>query len=177
MPAADSRPILVTPRLYLRRLDDADAPFVVALLNDPDWIANIGDRHVRDAAAARAWIANGPEAMFRSHGFGLLACERRDDGEAIGICGLIRRPKLDDVDLGYALLPGFRGRGYVTEAGRATLDWARDAHALRRVVAIVTPGNAPSVAVLARLGFVFERAVTMPGDDAPLHLHACRLAR
>ena len=42
---------------------------------------------------------------------------------------------------------------------------------------IVTPGNAPSVAVLAQLGFVFERAVTMPGDDAPLHLHACRLAR
>jgi RimJ/RimL family protein N-acetyltransferase len=175
MAAADRRPLLVTPRLTLRRLDAGDAAFVVALLNDPDWIANIGDRNVRDEAGAMAWIERGPQAMFRDHGFGLMACDLREGRATIGICGLIRRPGLDDVDLGYALLPAFRGQGYGTEAAQASLAWGRDAHGLRRVVAIVTPGNADSVAVLARCGLVFEREILMPGADAPVHLHAVRL--
>lgn len=164
-----------TDRLVLRRLGEADLAFVVALLNDPAWIAHIGDRGVRDRAAARGWIAGGPDAGFRAHGFGLMALDLRGGGPTIGICGLIRRPGLDDADLGYALLPGYRGHGYATEAARAVLAWARDAHGLRRVVAIVAPANVASAHVLARCGFAFERALRMPGDAGTVHLHAVRL--
>jgi RimJ/RimL family protein N-acetyltransferase len=109
--------------------------------------------------------------MFRRHGFGLMACDRRDDGTTVGICGLIQRLGLDDVDLGYALLPAFRGHGYVTEAALGTLEWGRREHGLARVVAIVSPGNARSLEVLARCGFAYEREVFMPGDSDPVHLY------
>ena len=164
--------VLATSRLLLRRLGTDDAAFVVALLNDPAWIAHIGDRGVRDAEGALGWMVRGPEALFATHGFGLMACEVRDVPVPIGICGLVRRPGLEDVDVGYALLPQYRSRGYATEAVLATLAWARDVHALDRVVAIVSPANAESVRVLVRCGFVHERDVRMPGDEHPLGLYA-----
>ncbi len=163
--------VLAAPRLLMRRLGTGDAAFVVALLNDPAWIAHIGDRGVRDAEGALAWMLRGPEALFATHGFGLMACEVRDAPTPIGICGLVRRPGLEDVDVGYALLPEYRGQGYATEAVLATLAWARDVHALDRVVAIVSPGNAESVRVLGRCGFAHERDVQMPGDDRPVRLY------
>jgi [ribosomal protein S5]-alanine N-acetyltransferase len=168
-------PVIETERLVLRRLDADDAAFIVALVNDPDWLRHIGDKNVRSLDDARAYLSNGPIASYEKHGFGLFAVERRDDGALIGMCGLIKRDTLDDVDIGFAYLPAYRAQGYAREAAAATLAYARDAHGLKRVVAIVSPANHASARLLERVGFRYESPVRTAADRDPIDLYATAL--
>lgn len=154
-----------TARLVLRPLTADDATFIVALLNDPDWLRFIGDRKVRTRADAVRYIADGPQAMRARHGFALDAVVRKADGATMGLCGLIKRDNLDDVDLGFAFLPAYRRAGYAREAAQAALDHGERAFALARVAAITSPDNVRSIRLLESLGFVFQRTIALkPGD-------------
>lgn len=166
-------PIAVTARLRLRAYVAADAPFIVALLNDPSFITNIADRGVRSEADALAWLERGPWAMQAQHGFALSAVDLLDTGETIGMCGLIRRPELPDADIGYALLPGHTGRGYASEAVGAWLDLARTRHRLPRVLAIVNPDNVRSLRLLVGHGFVDDGTHVVP-DTGRVIRRLCR---
>jgi RimJ/RimL family protein N-acetyltransferase len=85
------------------------------------------------------------------------------------MCGLLKRETLDDVDLGFAFLPAYWGKGYAREAATATLAHARDEIGLRRVVAITSVDNEASIGLLARLGFAFERMTRLgEGDEVRL---------
>ncbi|MCA8962182.1 MAG: GNAT family N-acetyltransferase [Planctomycetes bacterium] len=148
---------LETPRLILRELTEADAPFMFELLTDPAWIQFIGDRGVRTVEAARDYLRAGPIASYAAHGLGLLCVESRETCASLGIAGLIRRESLEDVDLGFAFLPAHRGYGYATECGRALLEHGYRALGLTRIVAITVPENAPSARVLRRLGFQHDQ--------------------
>lgn len=166
---------LRTTRLQLRPLAEDDAPFIVALLNEPSFLRYIGDRKVRTLEEAGAYVRNGPQASYTQHGFGLLLVVRREDEAPIGMCGLLKRDALDDADLGFAFLPAAWGKGYASEAATAVLEHGREALGLRRVAAIVQPDNDASLRVLARLGFVFERMLRMPGADTDIQLHTLTL--
>ena len=163
--------MLDTPRLAIRPFTADDAPFVLELVNDPDFLLHIGDRKVRTLDDARAYIANGPQASYEKNGFGLSVVALKATGEAIGMCGLIRRDHLEDVDIGYAFLPEHRGQGYAREAAAATLAEAR-ALGLGRILAVVSPANERSIALLEKLGFTYERMVRMPGDEVDIRLYA-----
>ena len=163
--------MLQTARLTIEPLTLDDASFIQALLNDPDFIAQIADRGIRDEAAARRYLEEGPLASYREHGFGLWALRPRGGGDAIGICGLLRRETLADVDIGYALLPQARGKGFAREAAEAVLHYARETLGLTRLVAIVAPGNAPSRALLEALGFRHERLVQLTPEAENLCLY------
>ncbi len=163
--------ILTTPRLHLDELVPEDASFALALLNDPDFIANVADRGVRTAAEAETYLLEGPIASYREHGFGMYAVRRRDNGETIGMCGLVKRPSLEDIDIGYGFLPGARGSGYALEAARAVFDFARENLGLRRIVAIVSPANHPSITLLEKLGMQHESMVRMPGEEQSIRLY------
>jgi ribosomal-protein-alanine N-acetyltransferase len=164
-------PGLLTPRTRIDALTTRDAPFMLALLNDPDFIANVADRGVRTVAEARRYIAEGPLTSYRDHGFGLYAVRLRETAETIGVCGLMRRPQLADVDIGYGFLPAARGRGLALEAARAVRDHATQGLGLRRLVAIVTPGNTPSIRLLGQLGLRYERAVRLEPDQPAAYLY------
>ncbi len=164
--------VLATARLRLRRLVLDDAPFVHELVNQPSWLAYIGDRQVRSLEDARGYLTTGPLASYAQHGFGLYAVERSHDGVAIGLCGLLKREQLDDVDIGFALLDRHGGHGYAIEAAAAVVEHARHAIGLDRLVAIVAPDNARSIRLLEKLGLAFERTITLPGQTASLRLHA-----
>lgn len=159
-----------TERLQLRRLTLDDAAFILDIVNQPSWLANIGDKGVRSLDDARHYLLHGPMAMYERHGFGLYAVERRDDGALMGMCGLIKRDTLDDVDLGYALLPGYWSQGYGREAAAATLEHGMRDCGLRRIVAIVSPHNDGSIRLLEDVGFDFERMLVLPGGTEPLKL-------
>src|SRR6476659_711771 len=113
-------PELETPRLSLRRLDFADAPFLVGLLNQPSFLANIGDRGVRNVEDAHRYLREGPMAMYEKFGFGLWHTSLRD-GTFVGMCGLLKRDHLPAPDLGYAYLPASWGQGIAYEAADATM--------------------------------------------------------
>jgi RimJ/RimL family protein N-acetyltransferase len=167
--------ILQTRRLALRRLHPGDAAFILELVNDPDWLRFIGDRGVRTEDDARRYIRGGPQAMYERHGFGLFCLARLEDGVSIGICGLLRREGLDDVDLGFALLPAFRAHGYAYEAAAGTVAYARETLGLPRLAAITTPDNHASIRLLEKLGMRFEGPVQLPGDPEELSLYRMEL--
>lgn len=153
--------VIRTERLVLRRLTEDDAEFVLELVNDPDWLVHIGDRGVRSLEDARDYLLRGPLAMYDRRGFGLFRVELREGGEPVGICGLLKRDALEDVDLGFALLPRFRSRGYAREAAAATLEYGRQRLGLARIVAIVSPGNHASMKLLSQLGMAPEAKIRL----------------
>jgi RimJ/RimL family protein N-acetyltransferase len=150
-------PVHETARLALRLFTAADAAFLVELLNEPSFLRYIGDKGVRTEADACRYLETGPLASYARHGFGLLRVGLRESGEPVGMCGLLKRDWLDDPDIGFAFRPRFGRRGYALEAASAVLAHARDRLGLRRVVAITTPDNEPSIGLLGKLGFRFER--------------------
>ncbi len=170
-------PDLETDRLRLTRLEAGDADFIVELLNDPDWLRFIGDKGVADHAGALRYLETGPWRNYREFGFGLLRVGLRDGGTPIGVCGLLRRENRDGIELGFALLPAYRRRGYAAEAARAVLDQARDRLAIPRVEAIVTADNHASRALVTRLGFrrAGEVAGAGAGEANPLDLYRLQL--
>jgi [ribosomal protein S5]-alanine N-acetyltransferase len=164
-------PELETARLTLRRLTLADAPFLVTLLTDPSFLENIGYRGVRGVEDVPRYLNEGPFAMYERHGFGLWLVARRADGVSIGTCGLLKRAALPDVDLGYAYLPAYWGQGYAFEAGDAVLQHGARKFGLRRVIGVVSPGNAGSIRVLEKLGMRFERTVVMQAGEPEIRLY------
>jgi RimJ/RimL family protein N-acetyltransferase len=155
--------VLSTPRLLLRQLSADDAAFMLALLNEEPFLQNIGDREVRTVEHAAAYILSGPAASYEKFGFGLYAVEMKESGEPIGICGLLKRETLEDVDVGFAFLQKFWGRGYAYESAAAVMNYGWNTIGLKRIVAIVAPENHESIKLLEKIGLRFEEFILMPG--------------
>lgn len=164
--------VLRTERLLLRQLCPGDAPFILRLLNEPAWLENIGDKGVRTAADAQRYIETGPVEMYGRLGFGLYQVRLTISDQPIGMCGLLKREVLADVDLGFAFFPEFWGNGYAREAGAGVLSYARNSLGLARIVAITAAKNAASRRVLEKLGFALERPVHLAAGGEELLLYA-----
>jgi [ribosomal protein S5]-alanine N-acetyltransferase len=162
--------ILKTERLELRELSFADDEFILELLNEPGFLRHIGDKGVRSLADAREYIAQGPAQSYRRCGFGLYLASLAGRDEPVGICGLLKRDTLPDVDLGFAFLSRHCRKGYATESASAVLDYGRRRLKLERIVAITAPANHGSIAVLERIGLKFERMVRLGADAHDLKL-------
>ncbi|HEY6221088.1 MAG TPA: GNAT family N-acetyltransferase [Candidatus Eisenbacteria bacterium] len=164
--------VLESQRLILRRFSLEDAAFALALVNDPAWLKYIGDRNVRTVEDARAYLRKGALDMYERFGFGMYVVTLKGSGEPIGTCGLIKRESLDDVDIGFAFLPQFRGQGFALESAVAVLEHGKRALGLKRIVAIVSPANRRSIAILEKIGLKFERKLKLPGEDEEISLYA-----
>jgi len=158
--------IIETDRLQLRQLSLDDAEFILRLLNEPSFIQNIGDRGVRTIDDARGYIVKGPITSYEKFGFGLWMVEIKSPSTPVGICGLLKRDVLDDVDIGYALLPEFWSQGYALESASAVVSYAREKLGLKRVVAVTNPDNRSSIRLLEKMGFKYERMVQL-SEGAP----------
>lgn len=145
--------VVETPRLKARELALSDAAFLVALLNDPSWLENIGDRGVRSQADAERYIRDTIWAPYQAAGYGMYAVQLRSAQKPIGICGLVKRDFLSAPDLGVALLPDFTGFGYASEVARAVMAHAHGTLGIQQLYALVRRGNHRSIRLLERLGF------------------------
>ncbi|HWW80239.1 MAG TPA: GNAT family N-acetyltransferase [Steroidobacteraceae bacterium] len=162
-----------TERLRLSHLSSPDdAPFILELLNDPGFIQNIGDRGVRTLPQADDYIESGPVASYEKFGFGLYLVETRQPSVRLGICGLLRRDFHPDVEIGFAFLPRFRGKGYAIEAASAVMTLGLQTLRLERIVALTAPHNHDSMKLLERLGLKFERMIQFPGHPEESRLFA-----
>lgn len=158
-----------TERLLLCPLKSDDAEFIFRLLNTPGWLEFIGDRGIRTLADAEQYIIGGPAKSYSKNGFGLWLVKTKT-GDSIGICGLIKRDTLEDVDLGFAFLPEFEGKGYALEAANASLALAQNQYGIKRVTAITVPGNRRSINLLEKTGMKFEREIILEGETVTLLL-------
>lgn len=163
---------LETARLRLREINDADAAFMLELLNEPAFLRNIGDRGVRTVAEATNYIHERFTSAYERYGFGTWMVELKASGQPVGTCGLIKRDTLGDVDLGFAFPERYWSRGFGFESATAVMDYAWKGAKLSRVVAIVTLHNAPSIRLLEKLGFAYEKMIRLTPEDPELMLFA-----
>jgi RimJ/RimL family protein N-acetyltransferase len=167
--------IIETERLRLRQLTLDDAEFILRLLNEPSFIENVGDKQVRTLTDSQRYIESGPMSSYYKFGFGLWLLEVKDSNVPIGICGLIKREALPEVDLGYALVPEFWARGYALESALGVISYARKSLGLKRVLAITSVHNERSIRVLDKSGFRFQRMIKMVDSEPELKLFAADL--
>ena len=164
--------IIETERLLLREFTEGDAEFIFELVNEPGWIQNIGDRGVRTLEDARRFISDKLAASYAKFGFGLYLVELKETGASAGMCGLVKRDSLEDVDIGFAFLEKFWSKGYAFESASAVMDYAQNTLGLKRLAAIVSPDNRGSIKVLEKLGMHFERMIKMPDDTEEIKFFA-----
>jgi RimJ/RimL family protein N-acetyltransferase len=162
--------VIATERLELRQFNEDDAAFILRLVNEPTFLRYIGDRGVRSLDDARRYIGEGPVAGYACHGHGLLCAVRKTDGLAVGMCGVLKRDALPEPDLGFSLLPEHWSQGYAFESATAVMIHAREVLGLGRILAITTVDNQPSMRLLGKLGFRFDRLITTGDDPTELRL-------
>jgi RimJ/RimL family protein N-acetyltransferase len=141
-------------------------------LNDPEWLRFIGDRGVRTLEGAREYILKSLVALYERFGFGLYLVELKAGGAPAGVCGLIKRDSLEDVDIGFAFLPQYRGQGYAYESAAAVMAYGKEKLGFKRIVAITSPDNDDSARLLEKLGFKFERVITLTDGGEEVRLFA-----
>ncbi|MEA5459415.1 GNAT family N-acetyltransferase [Arcicella sp. LKC2W] len=162
--------VIETERLILRKFTLEDAPFVLELVNTPAWLKFIGDRNVHTVEESENYLRNGNLKSYAEHGFGFYLVATKESNEAIGMCGMVKRDSLDDIDIGFAFLPNSIGKGYGYEAASATLDYALNVLKLGRIIAIVDPQNASSIALIKKIGLKYEKMVQISTNDIELML-------
>ncbi|MBA3256475.1 MAG: GNAT family N-acetyltransferase [Pyrinomonadaceae bacterium] len=164
--------VLETERLVLRRMTTDDAEFILKLVNEPSFIRFIGDKGVRNHADAVQYIQTGPVASYQRFGFGLYLVELKESRVPIGMCGLVKRDSLPDVDVGFTFLPAFWSKGYAFEAAVAVKAYGTNVLGIGRLVAITNPDNESSIKLLEKIGLRFERMIRLSEDASEIKLFA-----
>jgi RimJ/RimL family protein N-acetyltransferase len=156
--------VIETGRLALRRFRADDRSTVARWNADPDFTRNLAGVQTREQSdeAFDRW-----ERHWQEHGFGLLAVEWRETGELIGRVGpQFHRYWPSDPEVGWALDPGWWGRGIATEAGAAAVAWAFGDLGCARLVSITTEANTASRNVMAKLGFQLHERIRASGASS-----------
>ena len=164
--------VLETERLLLTRLSYDDCEFIFELVNESSFKQYIGDKSVKTFDDARIYLRDGPMCSYQRFGYGLFLVSPKDVDMPAGICGLVKRQKFDDPDIGFAFLQRYRDNGYALESARAVLEYGFAKLNLQRIIAMADPDNERSIRLLERLGLAFERKVRMPEDDHDINLFA-----
>ena len=157
-------PVFDSDRLHIELLTTNDASFLYELMNTPKWLEFIGDRNIKSIADAEGYIEKSIISTYQNHGFGLYKLTLKTSGNTVGVCGLLQRDYLESPDLGFAMLPQFEGKGYTTEASRATMEYAKQNLSIKAIMAITVPSNKASIGVLQKLGFQKHETV-QPNEE------------
>jgi len=144
-------PELLTPRLRLRGLREEDFDAYAAMVAHPEVARQLSTGV--PVAREDAWrLLATMVGHWALRGYGNWAVEESASGAFVGRVGLWKPEGWPDVEVGWCLLPEYWGRGYATEAARASLRWAHDELGRDHVLSFIKPDNARSIAVVERLG-------------------------
>ena len=154
--------ILTTPRLRLRAFRREDLPLYAAMNRDPEVMRFLGGPLSEDQSNA---IAEHAQRYYAREGLGLLAVERLADGAFLGMCGLHRLQSYpDDVEVAWRFAAAHWGQGYATEAATAWLTHGFGTVGLQRIISMTDPPNLRSMAVMHRLGMLFDHRAEVEED-------------
>lgn len=150
-------PIIETERLRLRPHRRSDFAACKTLWQHPETVRFIGGVAQDDQAVWFRLLRYG--GMWPMLGFGFWVFEDKATRAYLGEGGLLDAARgieaLDHMpEAGWALMPEAYGRGLATEAMQAVLNWADSGIDATRIGCIIDEGNAPSLRVAAKLGFV-----------------------
>ena len=154
-----------TERLVLEEFQKKHSKFLLTLVNEPAWLAFIGDKNVHSIEDAEAFIENKFRKSYEESGFGFYVVNLKENGEPVGMCGLVDRNGLEDIDIGFAFLKKYRKMGFGYESSVGMLSYANKELGIEKVVAITHPDNVASGKLLEKLGLSFDKLIQLPEDD------------
>jgi ribosomal-protein-alanine N-acetyltransferase len=157
-----------TDRLILRELLPSDAEGMFELDSDPEVHRYLGNNPIRHVDQAKQ-IIDHVRRQYVDVGIGRWAMEEKETGNFLGWAGLKlnREPMnnhVDYYDVGYRLLKKHWGRGYATEAAKASLDYGLSRLNLTDIYGIADANNLASRKVLEKIGLQFVEAFDFEGD-------------
>ena len=155
--------VIDTGRLILRRFEVSDLEAFYLLCSRPEVIRYAQATPVASIDEAREFMKAAPFKDYATYGYGRFACAWKETGAVIGFSGLKYVPEIGDTELGYRFFPEYWGIGLATEAGRASIEFARSDLGLVRLVAMVHPENVASARVVTKLGFALEKQLRYSG--------------
>ncbi|WP_428927821.1 GNAT family N-acetyltransferase [Marinibacterium sp. SX1] len=160
-------PTLTTDRLILRAPKLADFEHWAAFFASPRSIHERGMME-RDAAW-RVWASD--VAIWQLRGYGPFGIDDRDTGDYLGEVGIYEPDGYPGPELGWFVVPEAEGRGIAAEAARAVMAWARADLGWTRLINIIDPANARSIALGQRIGGVIDPDARgeAPGDVVIVH--------
>jgi len=167
--------IIETERLRLREFNSSDGEMIFELLNSPGWLKYIGNRTIDTIDDAVNYIEAKLRKGYKDSGFGFYLVELKSTGEKVGMSGLVKREGLDDIDVGFTMLPQYENKGFAYESTAAVMIFAKEHLKLSKLAAITVPYNTPSIKLLEKLGMKFEKKINIPGDPEDLLLYAIEL--
>jgi RimJ/RimL family protein N-acetyltransferase/uncharacterized glyoxalase superfamily protein PhnB len=140
---------LTTERLVLRPLALEDAPALHSIYSHPDAMRHWHTPPHERVDETREMVSE----ELRRDGQQWTIWHRADD-RAIGVTGYLGNPGVPG--FGYILHPDYWGRGYMTEAAGAALEYGFIRMGLDRVELWITEDNLASQRLAQRLGFTYR---------------------
>ncbi len=156
---------LETTRLRLRLFTHDDLQIMFRLNTDPD-VIKYADTAARDMEEVRKRLEQGPLSDYKKYGYGRFAVELKETGNVIGFCGIKYLPEIDLPEVGFRYLKEYWGRGIGTEAASVCVDFARDDLGIKKLVALIIPGNIASIRVAEKLGMTKGPLIHIYSEDA-----------
>ena len=148
----DLAPRIETERLILRGWRIEDYEPLAEMMADPECGRYITSTS-KPLDAVASWFNMVTLAgMWAVQGYGLFVMEEKATGRFVGRAGPFHPIGWPGFEVGWGLHPSGRGKGYATEAARASIDWARTSLGVGEIVHVIAIDNAPSQAVARRLG-------------------------
>jgi RimJ/RimL family protein N-acetyltransferase len=141
--------MIETERLVLRMFRESDTDAYAEMVADPEVMQFLGKPMSRQEAWRNMAMVLG---HWHLRGFGFWAVEEKESGEMVGRVGCWQPEGWPGLEVGWALRRGFWGRGYATEAARASANYAFDELGQARVLSLIAPENVNSIRVAERLG-------------------------
>ncbi|MEM7573711.1 MAG: GNAT family N-acetyltransferase [Bacteroidota bacterium] len=163
--------VLHTDRLSLRPPRVEDAAYFLAIMNTPDWLANIGDRGIHDLDAAVQYLRAKGIAHWEKHGFGPFMMVLKGAILPFGTVSLSVRDFQEEVDIGFSILPDYYRQGYAYEASTAVQAWAHR-QGIQPLCGYCLPSNQASIGLLTKLGMKFVKEFRIADDPDLLHLYS-----
>ncbi len=160
-----------TERLLLKPAIIQDAAFYLKLLNSPKWLQNIGDRNVTSIEDAEHYITEKMTPQLERLGYSNYTVIRKSDNQNLGGCGLYDREGIEGVDIGFAFLPEYEGKGYAYESALKIKKVGITKFGIKKISAITIPENKSSQKLLEKLDFSFIKIINIPNDDEDLMLY------
>ena len=163
--------VIETERTILKPMAVEDAPFVYELVNTKEWIENIGQRNVHSEEDAKKYIQHKMVDHYEKHGYGNFLMTRKSDNQKIGCISLYNRDDVDGVDIGFAMLPDYMGKGYAYEGAVAVRNVARNDLKISGITAFTTKENIGSQKLIEKLGLQFKKTIIFGDEKEELLLY------
>lgn len=163
---------LETERLISRPWKEADTEPFYVICSDPDVMHFFGGPHTHEQVEM---VVHKAMKLQQDFGVWLQPLILKETNEFIGMAGIAKvmfeEHFTPAVEIGWRLARKHWGNGYVTEIGRAFIDYAFNERGFDELVSFAVHNNERSTAVMKRLGFTHDPADNFDhkrvSDDMP----------